>query len=226
MTGRFATVALLALTLVLGLYGIDRSLWLDEAWVANSVNAPTLSGMFYYPNWLQTSPPLFLLLSRAAIRIFGLSTVVLRSVPLLISMVAVWAMLGAARRVVSAPFAVLATAVLAFHPTVVEYFRSFKQYGGEVAATSLVLWAAVTYLQRPERKQFYVLLGVTAVAITLSYPMVFLLPGLIIAIAFSDRARAATLAGIAGVVLAVLYWFLVGPNYTPALHEYWRSDPG
>src|SRR5689334_14581043 len=142
VTGRFATVALLALTLLLGLYGIERSLWLDEAWVANSVNAPTLSGMFYYPNWLQTSPPLFLLLGRIAIRVFGLSTVVLRSVPLLLSLVAVWAMLRAARRVVSAPFAVLATAALAFHPTVVEYFKAFKQYGGEIAATAALLWAA------------------------------------------------------------------------------------
>ena len=37
--------------------------------------------------------------------------------------------------------------------------------------------------------------------------------------------RAITLAGVAGVVLAVLYWFLVRPNYTPALREYWMSDP-
>ena len=50
--------------------------------------------MFYYPNWLQTSPPLFLLLARIAIGVFGLSTVVLRSVPLLLSLVAVWAMLA------------------------------------------------------------------------------------------------------------------------------------
>jgi hypothetical protein len=230
LTGRFATVALLGLTLVLGLYGIERSLWLDEAWVANSVNAPTLGGMFHYPNWLQTSPPVFLLLSRVAIHLFGLSTVVLRSVPLLISLVAVWAMLGAARRVVSPPFAVLATAVLAFHPTVVEYFKSFKQYGGEVAATGLVLWAAVTYLQQPDlnqakRKQFYVLLSVTVVAMTLSYPTVLLLPGLIVVVALGDRRRAVALAGISGVVLAVLYWLLVRPNYTPALRAYWMGDP-
>ncbi|HYV63626.1 MAG TPA: glycosyltransferase family 39 protein, partial [Bryobacteraceae bacterium] len=174
-----AAIILFGLTLILGLYGIERSLWLDEIWVANSVNAPTLSGMFYYPNWLQTSPPLFLLLARAAIRVFGLSTVVLRSVPLLLSLAAVAAMLGAARRVVSPSFAALATAVLAFHPTVVEYFRSFKQYGGEVAATSAVLWAAFVYLEKPAARQFYILLGVVVAAMTLSYPSVFLLPGLI-----------------------------------------------
>ena len=225
LTGRPGTVALLAFTLLLGLYGIGRSLWLDEAWVANSINAPSLGQMFYYPNWLQTSPPLFLLLARTAVRVFGLSTVVLRSVPVLLSLLAVWAMLGASRRVVSAPFAVLATAVLAFHPTVVEYFRSFKQYGGEVAATAAVLWAAVVYLQRPERKQFYVLLCVVVTAMTLSYPTVFLLPGLILVVALGDRIRAITLGGITGVVLAAMYWWLVRPNYTPALRAYWIGDP-
>jgi hypothetical protein len=72
LTGRTATIALLAFILVLGLYGIGRSLWLDEAWVANSINAPALGGMFHYPNWLQTSPPLFLLLARGAVGMFGL----------------------------------------------------------------------------------------------------------------------------------------------------------
>jgi hypothetical protein len=126
-------------------------------------------------------------------------------------------MLAAARRVVSPAFAILATATLAFHPTVVEYFRSFKQYGGEVAATSLVLWAAVTYLKRPEHKQFYLLLAVVVAAMTLSYPTVFLLPGLILVVALGDRRRALLLAGVSGVVLAVLYLLLVRPNYTPAL---------
>jgi len=220
-----AAIILFGLTLILGLYGIERSLWLDEIWVANSVNAPTLSGMFYYPNWLQTSPPLFLLLARAAIRVFGLSTVVLRSVPLLLSLAAVAAMLGAARRVVSPSFAALATAVLAFHPTVVEYFRSFKQYGGEVAATSAVLWAAFVYLEKPAARQFYILLGVVVAAMTLSYPSVFLLPGLIAVVALGDRARAIALGAITSAVLAAMYWWLVRPNYTAALRAYWMGDP-
>jgi hypothetical protein len=181
--------------------------------------------MFYYPDWLQTSPPLFLLLARTAVSIFGLSTVVLRSVPLLLSLLAVGAMLAVARRVVSPPFATLAVAILAFNPTVVEYFRAFKQYGGEVAATAAVLWAAVAYLQKPERKQFYVLLGVTAGAMTLSYPTVFLLPGLVLAVGFGHRVRAIVLAGVTGAVLGILYWWLIRPNYTPALRAYWMGDP-
>ncbi|MGP0073662.1 MAG: hypothetical protein ACLPWF_17235, partial [Bryobacteraceae bacterium] len=58
--GRIAAAILIFAALAAGLHGIGRSLWLDEAWVANSVKAPTLSGMFVYPGWLQSNPPLFL----------------------------------------------------------------------------------------------------------------------------------------------------------------------
>ena len=224
LTGRLATIILLGFTLVLGLYGIERSLWLDEAWLANSVHAPTLGGMFYYPNWLQTSPPLFLLLARSAVSLFGLSTIVLRSVPLALSLVAVAVMLAAASRIVAPSYAVLATAILAFHPTSVEYFRAFKQYGGEVAATAVVLLAAIAYLQKPDRKKFYVLLAVVVAAMMLSYPTVFLLPGVVVAVALGNRGRAATLAGISAAVLAVFYWWLIRPNYTPQLRAYWMGD--
>jgi len=225
LTGRLATIVLLGFTLILGLYGIERSLWLDEAWVANSVHAPTLAGMFQYDNWLQTSPPLFLLLTRLVVGLFGFSTVVLRSVPVVLSLLAIAAMLAVARRVVSPACAVLATAILAFHPTSVEYFRAFKQYGGEVAATTVVLLAVVAYLQKPDRRQFYVLLGVVVAAMTLSYPTVFLLPGVVLAVAFGNRARAAMLAGISAAVLGVMYWWLIRPNYTATLRAYWMGAP-
>jgi hypothetical protein len=55
---------------------------------------------------------------------------------------------------------------------------------------------------------------------------VFLLPGVVIAVAFGNRGRAALLAGGSAVVLAALYWWLIGPNYTAALRAYWMGAPG
>src|SRR5580658_3148113 len=92
-----AETALLLAALVLGIYGIDRSLWMDEAWVANSALAPSLSGMFYYPDWLQTSPPLFLLLTRAAVYTVGVSSFAFRLVPLALALIAVAAMFAVSR---------------------------------------------------------------------------------------------------------------------------------
>src|SRR5580658_7233610 len=77
--------ALLLAVLGLGIFGMSRSLWLDEAWVANSVQAPSLSGMFYYPGWLQVNPPLFLLLVRGVVRLAGASNAAFRLIPLLLA---------------------------------------------------------------------------------------------------------------------------------------------
>jgi hypothetical protein len=43
---------------------LERSLWLDEAWVANSIRAASLRNAIYYDAWLQTTPPLFVALNR------------------------------------------------------------------------------------------------------------------------------------------------------------------
>jgi len=219
LSGRFAAAGLLTCTLILGIYGMGRSLWLDEAWVANSVNAPTLGAMFHYPDWLQTSPPLFLLMARGAIRVFGLSDVSLRMVPLGLALLAVVGMLAVARRVVPPAFAALACAALIFHPTMIEYFRSFKQYSGEVAATTFVLWATVRYLQSPERRQFWWLVGTVVLAMSLSYPTVFLLPGMLWAV--RPLRRGLALAAVSAGVLAILYWWFIRPNVSSSLQVYW-----
>jgi hypothetical protein len=54
---------------------------------------------------------------------------------------------------------------------------------------------------------------------------VFLLPGLVLAVGFGHRVRAIVLAGVTGAVLGILYWWLIRPNYTPALRAYWMGDP-
>src|ERR1044071_1233527 len=73
--GRAVLVLILGGILVFGaimrLSYLDRSLWLDEAWVANSIQAPTLTEAFYYGDWLQTTPPLFVVVSRVITTLFG-----------------------------------------------------------------------------------------------------------------------------------------------------------
>src|SRR5271165_6807821 len=99
------TAAVLLSALAAGIYGMGRSLWLDEAWVANSVQAPSLSAMFFHTDWLQVNPPLFLLLVRGVVRFAGLSNTSLRLVPLALALLAAVTMLLLARRVLAPSFA-------------------------------------------------------------------------------------------------------------------------
>jgi hypothetical protein len=221
---RLAAAGLLFATLLLGLDGIGRSLWLDEAWVANSINAPTLSEMFYYPNWLQSSPPLFLLASRGTVRVLGLSNRSLRVVPLVMALLATLGLFTAATRLQSLPFAALATAILVFFTPEVEYSHTAKQYSGEVAMSSFVILAAIEYLRQPTARRFGWLAAAFLVAVLFSYPSVFLLPGIVLAVYFSNGRRSLLLTALTGAVLSVLYFVFIRPNVAPELRAYWASD--
>jgi mannosyltransferase len=219
-----ATVLLLAVA-GLGVYGMGRSLWLDEAWVANSIQAPSLAGMFYYPDWLQVNPPLFLLLARAAVRVLGASNAAFRLVPLLLAVAAAAGMLAVSRRLLRPGFALLAAAVVAFDPTAIEYSRTLKPYSGELAAAALLLLTAVRYLQQPDRRRFLWLLAAIAAAMPLAYSAVFIVPGMVLAIAANGGLRrGAVLAALAGGVLLAMYWFSIRPNLAPELHDFWAAD--
>jgi hypothetical protein len=180
--------------------------------------------MFYYPDWLQSSPPLFLLGSRAAVSALGLSNASLRIEPLLMALVAAAGMFLAGRSVLSPGFALLGCAVLVFYTAEIEYSHSAKQYSGEVAATTLIMLAAVVYLRTPDRARFYWLAAAFAGLLPLSYAAVFLLPGILLAVAYTSLRRAFGLACVAGVVLALVYVFFIRPNLGDQLRTYWASE--
>ncbi len=221
--GNLGAVGLVLVTAAFGIRGIGRSLWLDEAWVANSIAAPSLHDMFYYPAWLQTSPPLFLVAERGAVGLLGLSNVSLRIVPLIFALMAVASFLVVVSRIVSSSIALLAGALLAFSPATIEYAHTLKQYSGELLATMLILSGAIAYVRSPSRRRYYWLTAAVVVALPLAYSAVFLLPGVFLAVCRENR-RPALLAGAAGGVLAVLFIFFIRPNYSPNLGRFWTFD--
>jgi len=224
---RIASVILIIAALAAGLSGIGRSLWLDEAWVANSVQAPTLAQMFVYPGWLQSNPPLFLLLSRAAVRAAGLSNASFRIVPLCFSLLAIVAMLAAGRQVFIPSFAVLAAAMVAFHPSAVEYSHTLKPYSEELCATAILILTTIRYLKQPGRREYFWLLAAAAISPPLAYASVFVLPGVFLAVCATrapDRGkRIALLAAVTGGSLLAIYLFCIRPNVSPQLYAFWAT---
>lgn len=225
LVSRLTLPVLLLAVLSVGLYGIHRSLWLDESWVANSLREPQLHRMFFYPGWLQVTPPLFLLLARAALAVTGASSAALRAVPLLISLAAAALTWASARRAVSPAFAALAAVLVALDPTAIEYSHTLKPYSAELAASAGLLLASFRYLDQPDRKRLAWLLAAVTVSLPLAYSSVFLLPGIVVAMA-SRRLwnDAGVLVAVAAVVFLPLEWFLIRPNMTDALRAFAASS--
>lgn len=199
---------------------LGRSLWLDEAWVANSVLTGTLSDMFYYDRWVQTTPPLFLLVTRYTVQWLGLSNEVLRAAPVLFSLLAGVIMYALARRLVGRYTALLAWTLLFLSPTAITWARYLKQYSLELLVTNVLLWLSVRYLERPSGRRFALLAAAALFGLLASYPAILLLPAILLAVAGRSVSRAAKL-GVAGSAVATGAHFLfVQPNQSRDLKAF------
>jgi hypothetical protein len=213
---------LAALAGLLALHGIGRSLWLDEAWVANSAISARWHDVFYYKDWLQTTPPLFLVLVRGAVRLFGLSNSALRAVPFGLFCIAGTVTFRTIRSRFGTQVALLATSLVVLNPVVLEYARTTKQYSGELAASALLLWMLIRYEE--SAVGIGQLVAAAVLVLAASYSAIFLIPGLIASVVMRDRRDGVLLAASSVLGAAGIFGFILLANYNPALRDFWQVD--
>ena len=219
--------------LILRLHQFGRDLSIAESWVANSVLAENLSGMFYYDGWLQTTPPLFLLLVRATVSLLGLSNSSLCIVPLAFSLLALLLLAALARRMFRPPFALICLSLLALSPPVIAFSKELKQYSADVAASTLLLLVLWEYLRDRSRRHYVWLLSAFAVTLPLSYTAVVFLPLALCVLLFAGSAqrhvstastvtvRCAGLVLLTGIIASGNYFLFIRPNTSLRLQEFW-----
>lgn len=212
-----------------------RSLWTDEAWVANSVLADTLSQMFYYDRWLQCTPPLLLILVRYNVKIFGLSNYTLRAIPSMFGLLALVLFAELSCRVLRRPYAWLATAIIAVSPIAIVASKQLKQYSSDLAASVVILLVLWTYRKERDRRHWRWLLGAFIILLTLSYMVVIFIPLAIIVIysstpkrepgvaSQSRRARTAWFIVAVTSLSSVIYFIFIRSNVSPRLTLNFRS---
>jgi 4-amino-4-deoxy-L-arabinose transferase-like glycosyltransferase len=238
---RFFTWAVLLLVVVGGilprLNHIDKSIWSAEAWVANSVLADSYWHMFQYPTWLQTTPPLFLVLERVVVQIAGPSVASFRAVPFAFSVLSLLLMAWLSRQILRPAFAVITTALVALSPPAVVFSKEVKQYSGDVAASCLILVFLWAYLERRDNWRFGFVLVTFAIALFLSYPAVVFIPVAIAVLALAEPVgpatreesltirlkRSAVLSVLAATICGLNYWVFIRPNTSMLLSDYWSG---
>ncbi|MCB9856684.1 MAG: glycosyltransferase family 39 protein [Phycisphaerales bacterium] len=182
---RWAIVLLVAVTIAgtwLRLWNLGRhSLWLDEAWLANTLLSDSLSDVVFLgpgsaaPN---STPFLLSLAIHALTRILGDSEFVLRLVPALFSagsVVTIWLL---ARRLGATTFTALFAAILiAFNPVSIEYAKELKQYAGDTFWIPLFLVAVSRFVDKPTWPFAVVLAFGTLIAFGFAQTIALALPG-------------------------------------------------
>jgi len=175
----------------------NPALWLDEALLAINLTEKSFSDLFGSLQFLQSAPPGFLVVEKAAETLLGDAEWSLRLFSLLASLASVFLFAYVARRVLAPPAAVLAVGLFAVSEPLVEHAAEVKPYSVDVTVavllTALYLWVDKAPHERAGRR-LGVLAGAGLLALWVSFPAVFTLAGVLVALgvrALQTRSRSA-----------------------------------
>ncbi|MGS5086881.1 glycosyltransferase family 39 protein [Hydrogenophaga sp. A37] len=217
------TAVLLALGLILRLrqYLFNRSLWLDEAYLAISFVERDLGELLLQPLANGQAAPLgFLLLVKTVTSVLGMHDWSLRLVPLLAGVLSLVAAVPLARLVLPGALArSVFVGLMALAPVLVYYSSEFKQYQGDVLCSVLILWLSVRFRVEQWRADGWLLALAGAACIWFSHASLFVLAGAgtVLWLEMAHRRhRAAWLA----ITAAGLIWLVsFGLNHTLSLRN-------
>jgi len=188
-------------------YLLDRSLWMDEAYLSLNILHRSFRGLCVALDYHQGAPIGFLLLEKSAVRLWGSSEYVLRLLPLLGGIASVLLFYKLASKVLPAKAVPIAAGLFAISPTLIYYSAEVKQYSGD-AAIALLLYCLTIEGSKSEWKTWQTVLTalVGAIAIWMSHSSIFVLVGIgvTISIALVLRKDWARLARVSVVGLCWL----------------------
>jgi len=178
-------------------FGSRRSLWLDEALVANNVVERSFAGLVHPLAGQQGAPIGWLWAERFMVVLLGDNEYALRLVPLAAGIAALVLLHRVALRVVGPWPAALATCLLASAPEAVRYSVEVKQYSSDLAWGLVLVLLALRAAARPSHHSVrspWTLAtwgGVGALAVWCSHPAVLVLASsaAVLIVAATDRRR-------------------------------------
>jgi len=203
------------------------------------MQAATLNGAFYYEDWLQTSPPLFIALGRACILLLGNSNLALRILPALSGILAMFLFAFLAFKFLRPTFALLALLLFIVSPKVIVYSQSLKQYSSDVLATIGLLVLGLIYLEKSSDGWFWGFLTGAVVLSFLSYSAMLFFPFVLFCAFTKSNTQspgdAAPLAKrlnwvrgfsatvLAGSVCLTNHFVFIAPNKNSTLTEFFQD---
>ncbi len=233
-----ATIGLIVIGVGLRLwqYLSNASLWIDEAALARNIIDRPVWGLLRPLDYAQVSPPGFLLIQKAAVLSLGPSEYALRLFPLVCGIAALVVFARLADDLLDDWAAPFATGMFALGAPFVFLSSQMKQYSTDIAASVVILAAAVWMRRQPDKVRRSIALGVVgAAAVFFSQPACFVIAGVgasLAVVALLERSRpriravaiVGVLWGLAFTASTLLALRTVSPTDRLYMHWYW--EPG
>jgi hypothetical protein len=179
---RMVILALVGLGVALRVraYLANRSLWLDESYLALNLLDRDVWGLIGTLDYT-AAPAGFLVVQRLIVNVFGGSEYALRALPFLAGIASVLAFWRLASLMLSPPATMLALSIFAISGPLLRYSAEFKQYGIDVGIASMLWWAFASRqvdLHNDRRGVWALFAVLGAIAIWFSHPAIFVVAGL------------------------------------------------
>lgn len=213
-----------------------RSLWIDEAWVVNLIEAPKYLTSILHdkePYW-SPLPLLFVISTRAMIALFGNSEAVFRLLPCLfgIGTLAVLSLLS--REVFErSRLWMIAPTILALHPVAIYYSKELKQFSGEMFFSAMLIYIYVLAVKKKSSANLLSIffLSVAFVGIGFGIPLVLLVmsESVLLGLWFYRQRTWKPLALLAagvlfiGVTEGLQYFLWLRPQIDPTYVTWWDA---
>jgi uncharacterized membrane protein len=183
-------LVLLALGAALRLTGITRqSLWLDEAY-SSYIAAHTFAQMLAFDTGAPVHPPLYELVLHVWMLV-GASPLAVRALSALASIATLVPLYTLARRIMTTPAALLATALLSVSSFQVWYAQEARMYALTQLAVLVALYGLVRFTQAHTLGAWALFTGAMLVALYMDYSAAYVLVGLVIWFALVGWRQAA-----------------------------------
>jgi hypothetical protein len=199
-------------------YAANRALWYDESLLSLNIIDQSMTGLFGRLGFNQAAPPGFLLVERLSVDAFGRSEYALRLFPLICGIGSIFLFLYVVRTLLTPAPALIALALFSVSDGLIHYSAEVKQYSTDVAASLLILAAALALrssLLPTWRAACWVVGGFAALAF--SYAASFILVTVVIVLVMPRALRRprqdrrplelAVVLWLAGIAVASVYAF-------------------
>lgn len=215
-------------------YLLNRSLWLDEAYLTLNLTHRSFAGLLKPLDFDQGAPLGFLWLEKSVLRIFGSSEYALRLLPLLAGVASLFLFYKLAKAILPPAAVAVALGLFALSPSLIYYSSEVKQYSLDVALTILIYVLALPGSRAQWSAARIGIFGlVGSLAIWLSHPAAFVLAATAatFTVALATRREWARLVRLApafllwGVSLALCYFLsLRSLSHNHDLLAYWQTE--
>ncbi len=222
-------VIILGAAIRLGYYVARPSFTIDETTLSLDLGMRSLSELAHPLASLQTASILFLWGEKLCGAALGINEYALRLIPLAAGLLVPWLVWRVGRRVLAEPAALLATALAAVAPALIQYSITVKPYIVDALVALVVLECTLDLLEHPDSAAGWLrfgLLGVVSVLASLPAPFVIVgaTAAVVLAAPRSDRTVWRLVACVAAwsAVWAALYGQLYRPVATSwYMRQFW-----